>query len=65
MITSSEEYRQYAEECFRWARETPDEAQQQLFLEMARVWAQAASLQDGQLPTAPAPLAAMSPSPKH
>jgi hypothetical protein len=58
MRTSSEEYRQYADECFRWAREAQDEAQQKLFLEMASVWVQAASLQDGKLAKAPLPLAA-------
>ena len=50
---SSQEYRQFAEECLRWAREIEDEAQRQLFLEMASAWVQAAALADGKLPIAP------------
>jgi hypothetical protein len=52
-MTASQEYRQYAGECLRWARKIKDEAQQQLFLEMASAWMQAAALEDGELPTAP------------
>ena len=50
---SSQEYRHFAEECLRWAREAEDELQRQLFLEMASAWVQAASLADGKAPIAP------------
>jgi hypothetical protein len=52
-MAASQDYRQFAEECLRWARETEDEPQRQLFLEMASAWVQAASLQDGKPPIAP------------
>lgn len=43
-MTTSEEYRRYAEECFRLARDAEDAVQQQLFLEMANIWLQEAAL---------------------
>ena len=48
-MTTSQEFRQYADECLRWAQETTNEEQRQQFLEMASAWMQAASLQDGKL----------------
>ncbi len=51
-MTTSHEYRQYAEECLRWAREARDETQRHQFLDMASAWVQAASLEGGKLPTA-------------
>lgn len=50
-MTTSQEFRQYADECLRWANETKDEEQRQQFLEMASAWVQAASLQSSTLPT--------------
>ncbi|HEX4410589.1 MAG TPA: hypothetical protein VH206_17595 [Xanthobacteraceae bacterium] len=50
-MTTSKEYREYAEECLRWAHETTDDAQQQIFLDMASTWVHAAAVQDGKLPT--------------
>ena len=52
-MSTSQEYRQYAKECLRWAREAKDEQQQRQFLEMASAWIQAASLKDGKLPIVP------------
>ena len=52
-MTTPQEYRQYAEECLRWAREAEDETQRQRFLEIASAWVQAAAVGDGKLPTAP------------
>lgn len=50
-MTTAREFRQYADECLRWASETKDEEQRQQFLDMASAWVQAASLQDGKLPS--------------
>jgi hypothetical protein len=50
-MTTSNEYRQYAEECLLWARETIDQTERQQFLDMASTWLQAAALNDGKLPT--------------
>jgi hypothetical protein len=44
VMPTSEDYRRYAEECFSLARRAKGEAQQLLFLEMADVWLQVASL---------------------
>lgn len=35
---SSREYWLYAKECVRWAAETKDQEDQDLFLDMARAW---------------------------
>lgn len=35
---SSREYWLYAKECARWAAETKDQEDQDLFLDMARAW---------------------------
>jgi hypothetical protein len=52
-MTTAQEYRQYAEECLRWARTAKSDAERTQFLEMANVWVQAASMKDGAPPTAP------------
>ncbi len=49
-MSTTEEYRKYAEECFGWARNAKTDAERQAFLEMANVWMQAASLEDGKPP---------------
>ncbi len=51
-MTISQDYRQYAEECLRWAREAKDEAQRQQLLDLASAWIQAASLQNDRSPAA-------------
>jgi len=56
-MTTSEEYRKYADECRRLAREAKDAAQQQVLLEIAHAWTQEAALADGKPPAAPSPTA--------
>ncbi len=46
-MKTAAEYRAMAEECFRWAREAPDEAVRTSYLQMAQVWLDAASKVDG------------------
>lgn len=52
-MTSPNEFRHYAEECLRWAREADDADLQKQFLEMANAWALAAAQVDGGAPIAP------------
>jgi hypothetical protein len=40
--SSAEEFREFAQECLRWAGETRSERHRQVLLEMARTWIQAA-----------------------
>jgi len=42
MPSSAKEFREFAQECLRWAGETKSERHRQVLLEMARTWAQAA-----------------------
>ena len=42
MPSSPEEFREFAQECLRWAGETKSERHRQALLEMARTWIQAA-----------------------
>lgn len=37
-MKTPEQYRKFAEDCQRWAREAKTEVQQKLLLEMAAVW---------------------------
>lgn len=41
-MATAKEYRQFAEECFRWADEAKTEQDRTAFLELARVWTLAA-----------------------
>lgn len=43
-VTDAKEYRDFAEECLKWAEEAKDDAQREAFLEMANSWVQAAIL---------------------
>jgi len=52
-MTSPQEFRQYAEECLRWARETQDDELREQLLNMANAWTLAASQLDGSAPIAP------------
>ncbi|HUI15720.1 MAG TPA: hypothetical protein VL048_19860 [Xanthobacteraceae bacterium] len=52
-MTSPDEFRQYAEECLRWARQAQDEDTQKRFLELANAWTLAAAQLDGVAPVAP------------
>jgi len=56
-MNRSEEYRKYADECARLAREAEDEAQRQVLLEIADAWTQEAAREDGKLPAAALPTA--------
>ena len=56
-MNRSEEYRKYADECRRLAREAEDAAQRQVLLEIAHAWTQEAALADGKPPAAPSPTA--------
>jgi hypothetical protein len=42
MPSSPKEYREFAQECLRWASETGSESHRQVLLEMAKTWMQAA-----------------------
>jgi hypothetical protein len=42
MASSPKEYREFAQECLRWAAETKSERHRQVLLEMAKTWTQAA-----------------------
>ncbi len=42
MPSSPEEFREFAQECLRWAGETKSERHRQALLETARTWIQAA-----------------------
>ena len=42
VMTTADEYREYAIECLRWAEEAETNEQRQSFLDMARDWTLAA-----------------------
>ena len=50
MPASSEEFREFARECVRWADETKSERHRQLLLETAQSWFQAALELEHRLP---------------
>jgi len=58
-VTSSQECRDYADECLGWARTAHNDCKERIFLQMAEAWLQAASLAErrekaeGQLPGPP------------
>ncbi len=52
-MTSPDEFRQYAEECLRWAREAQDDDLRKQFLDLANAWTLAAAGADGGAPIAP------------
>jgi hypothetical protein len=49
-MSTSDDYRAMAEECFRWARQALTEDKRQAYLDVARTWLEAASSQDCGLP---------------
>jgi hypothetical protein len=49
MPSSPEEFREFAQECLRWAGETKSDRHRQVLLEMARTWIQAALEVEGSL----------------
>jgi hypothetical protein len=42
MAASPKDFREFAQECLRWAGDTKSERHRQVLLEMARTWIQAA-----------------------
>jgi hypothetical protein len=42
-MTKADEYRQFAEDCLRWARAAKNEAEKKAFLDMAWTWTKAAA----------------------
>jgi hypothetical protein len=42
MAASPKEYREFAQDCLRWAAETKSESHRQTLLDMAKTWMQAA-----------------------
>ena len=52
-MKTASEYRAMADECFQWARKASSDNERKQYLDLANAWVQAASLQDGKLPTAP------------
>ena len=54
-MSTPDDYRAMAEECFRWARQAQTEDKRQAYLDVARTWLEAASGQDcgppAQMPT--------------
>jgi hypothetical protein len=47
------DYRRYAGECYKWARDSKTDAERQQYLDLASAWFHAALLQDGKPPIAP------------
>jgi hypothetical protein len=56
MPASPAEFREFAQECLRWAGETKSQRHRQVLLEMARTWLQAAVEVEGGLTAEPGPL---------
>jgi hypothetical protein len=38
MVATSKEYREYADECFGWAKTAKSDRERQIFLQMAETW---------------------------
>jgi hypothetical protein len=43
-VTKPKEYREYADECFGWAKTAKSDRERDIFLQMAQTWLEAASL---------------------
>jgi hypothetical protein len=43
-VATSKEYRQYADECFGWAKSAKSDSAREIFLQMAETWLEAAIL---------------------
>ena len=54
-MTTTPQYRFYAEECLRWAEETDNEEHRQAFLDMAAAWLHLASRERSILAPSPVP----------
>lgn len=60
-MTTTSEYRRYAEECLRWAEETDDDEHRQAFLDMAVTWLRVAPREQNAPTQAPAPAILVAP----
>jgi hypothetical protein len=60
---SSREYWQYARECARWAAQTTDREDQDLFIDMAKAWTNIALVDDDVTKLAPEELGKRAPRP--
>jgi hypothetical protein len=49
-MTTPADYRQFADECIRWAHKAKTEEERQRFVEMASAWSQAASFEEDKPP---------------
>jgi hypothetical protein len=47
-MTTPDEYRHFAEECLRWARDAETNEERKAFLDMARTWTKAAAQASGE-----------------
>jgi hypothetical protein len=65
MAASPKEFREFAQECMRWAGDTKSQRHRQVLLEMARTWLQAALELESSLGLSPggAPLRSSKPRP--
>jgi hypothetical protein len=46
VMSKADEFRRYAEEAMGWARDSKDEKQRAILINLARAWAQAAASQE-------------------
>jgi hypothetical protein len=46
-MSKADQFRQYAEEAMRWARQSRTENEKQALIDLARAWTQAASHREG------------------
>ncbi len=52
-MTTPSEYRLMAKDCLRWARQVRSDNVQNAYIELARLWTEAASKLDGSAPIIP------------
>ena len=61
IVTTPKEYREYADECFGWAKTAKSDREREIFLQMAQTWLEAANLAEAKQtppdPDAPAKVA--------
>jgi hypothetical protein len=55
-MSKSAEFRQYAEEAMRWARQSKNENEKEVLIDIARTWTQAASYRESAVVTNHGPL---------
>jgi hypothetical protein len=46
-MTTADEYKHFADECMKWAREAKSDVDRKAFLDMARAWTVAAAKANG------------------